>query len=181
MNQYIIAQIIGYLALAISSFAFWQVSRKKLLYVRIVSDFLYGIHFILISALTGGIFYFIGMIREFVFSLKEKYKWLRSIFVLFFFYIVSTSGVIFTFSGWYDLIAIASNIIFTTSVWIDNLKNIKLFAILASSLWLVYAFCVKSYPAMISETIFLVSTIASYLYSCFSKNKKLEVKIKEIK
>ncbi|MDD4211426.1 MAG: YgjV family protein [Clostridia bacterium] len=163
MSFYVASQIVGYIALSISLYAFWQHSRKKLLKFHMFASFLYGVHYNLMGAFTGGVSSFVGILRAYIFSLKENNKKYQSIFILVGFWLVYLIILILTYQSWFDVLAIASTLIFTFSLWVSNVSNMKLLAILGSIIWLAYTILIKSYPGMMIEILFATSTAISYI------------------
>ena len=84
--NFIIAQIIGILALIILMLSFQKNEKKLLLKYQIISSFLYALQYVFLGAYTGSLMNLTCMVRNFIFNKYNNKKvpihWLIIIVIL---------------------------------------------------------------------------------------------------
>ena len=101
-------------------------------------------------------------------SKKRTSKLIPVLFVVF--YIISG---IASFGSWYSLLPTVAASIYTIVIYRVDVSKIRKYALLGSSLWLLYDICVFSVVGIISESIFIVDDLtAIYRFRKKKKSKK---------
>ena len=165
---FIIAQIIGLIALFFSLKSFLRNSKEKYILDSIITAIFNGIHYFLLSAYSGFIIKLIALIREIILYKREKNKKYDKIILFIFIMIIYVLTGIFTFNN--SIINLLPIICATTyfgAEWFGNIITIKILALLTTILWLIYNIAFLS----ITGVIYNVITIIVLIYS-ISKNKK---------
>ena len=96
---YLIAQIVGYVAIAESVFIFISNKREKILIFKLIDDALWFTNMVLMGAYTGAVLNAIAIVREIIFFNRGKKKWATHKFWLFFFMIVMLVSPVLTWAG----------------------------------------------------------------------------------
>lgn len=155
--MYIVATIIGFIAFLVSIFSVRKNKLDKFFLFQMLSNFLYFIHYLLLSAPPGMYTKLISMLRDYIQVVKLKYKWLNKI--LFLFIIIYILIIYFTYSSFISILPILSALIYTIFIWNSDIKRIKLIFFLCEIFWFIYNIYVLSIPGIISKCLSLLNTI----------------------
>ena len=68
------AQIIGFIPLALSFFTFLSNKRAKIIFIKIITDCMWALHFFLLGEIVGGSVNAINTVRNVIFSQKHR-RW----------------------------------------------------------------------------------------------------------
>lgn len=168
---YIVSQVIGFAAFAISILAYHKNKKEKILGSMVVSNILNLIHYLLLGAYTGFITKIIAIFRDSFIILKDKNKKYNKSIFLYIFIIIYITVSIITYKNIWSLFPLVAAIIYLIPIWNGNKKMVKQTALLCYFLWLAYNIFILSLAGIISNIVSIISTgIAVYS----EKNKKLE-------
>lgn len=163
MHIYLIAQLIGAVAVIISLTIYQLNQRSQMLKLGSAAGFLYAVHFYLLGAMTGAALNLVGGAREYSFSLVKPGKGKRWLFWAF--VAASVLATWLTWNGFISLLALGGNIAFAISGWQPYAKGLRRVGLFAPPLWFSYNFIVGSYPGMFIEVFMIVSNvIGQYRY-----------------
>ena len=158
-----IASIVGIIGIGANIIIYQQKSGKKLLLFKLISDFLWALHYILFSANSAAIIATINIFREFVFFSKEK-RWAKSKLWLVFFLFCSIISAIFTYKSLYNILPAIASILSVISFWRSNPNTSRIFAYPISISMLTYDIFCLSYMGIINEILTLLSTTIGILH-----------------
>ena len=151
MLNFVIAQIIGGIALVILIISFYKDTKTQLLKYQIFSSLLYIVQYIFLGAYTVCLMSLICIIRNYIFKHYDKNKvpmyWL--IFIIILMIILS----MFTFNGFMSLIPMFESILYSVALWDGNLKVIRLAEIISCLLYIIYNIYVRAYIGLIGTII----------------------------
>lgn len=151
-----IAQIIGVVAVAVSCVIFLGRKRRTILISKFTADVLWFLHYFLIGAYSGAALNVLALGRESVFYNKEK-KWASHRFWLFLFLILTIASCLMTWEGPISLLPMIGSCSAVVSFWCTKPIHIRLMAIPAQVLWLIYGIVHFSLPGFICNTMALVT------------------------
>lgn len=156
-KTYIAAQLFAFLAMA--SFTWSQQCKKRtpLLLFIVLGNALNAVHFFLLAAMTGTVLAIIGTIRFGVSIFSTHKLWLLL------FLSINTIAAYYVFEGY--LLSGTSYLAATFIIISSFLKSdhgMRAFMILGAFGWLVYGILIESIVAIISNGIFLVSSIIGW-------------------
>ncbi|HEY4964295.1 MAG TPA: YgjV family protein [Candidatus Saccharimonadales bacterium] len=157
MHHFLIAQIVGAVAVIIALSVYQFNNRKLMLRLNAVAAFLYAISFYMLGARTGAAMNLIGSGRCFVFTKVAPSR--KNIWVLFIFILISIIGTALTWQGNVSLLAIGGSIFSAIAFWQRDPKTIRVLALLIPPLWFSYDALSGSYPGMFVEAFNLVSIL----------------------
>ena len=157
----IIAEIIGCGAILSVFFMFQQTERKRLIFCKLIIDFLWIAHFLLLGGYTIVCTTVIAVFRELVFINRHK-PFFKSSAWLWLFIGLYTITPIFTWEGIYSIFPVISSIIATVSLWLESVKKTKVISLFVSSSQLVYEVALNSYSAMSYEIVTIISILISF-------------------
>lgn len=165
---YTVAQIIGFIAFAISLIAYHRKDKKTILGNMVISNILNLIHYLLLGAFSGCITKLLAIFRDYFIILKEKYNKLSNIVYLIIFIVLYIIATIFTYNGILSILPLVAATIYIIFIWNGDKFTIKKTAFFCYFLWLVYNIFVLSIAGIISNIISITSTFIAVINS---KNK----------
>ena len=152
------ARLIGYVAVALALFVYISKSRKVILATKLSNDVLWAAHYILIGGWSGAALNIMAIGRETVFYFKEK-KWASSRVWLYVFLVLTWVSCILTWEGPQSLLPMAGTSFAVMSFWCSDPLKVRLLAIPAQILWLIYGIIHMTIPGIIGSSISLVSIL----------------------
>lgn len=189
----IITQAIGFIAIFVNILAVQFNSHAKIVVMRTIGSFLFGIQYVMLSAYTGVVMEAIGWIRNLVFIYLVRKNVSTKPWILFFSILTVILGVttiilswnasIVAVGRWTDnitfatvlavgisVISIVAKVLSTVAYGINDAHKIRMLNIPTCSCWLVYNFVAFSLAGIVNEIMTLCSvTVAEVRYS---KTKK---------
>ena len=154
-----IVQSLGIIGLIFYGVSFQMKTKEKLLLVQVMSNIFVTVQFLLLMALTGAVQTLIGVIRGIVFYFFKKKDLKPNIAVLIIFEIAIILGTVFT---WENILSILPLIGMTVNLygqWQDNMKTVRICAIISGVLWSIYAFNTGVYTAVLNEILKISSSL----------------------
>lgn len=153
---YAVAQVIGVLAVAVSCVIFLGRKRQHILLAKFTADVLWFLHYFMIGAYSGAALNVLAIGRESVFMNKEK-KWASSKFWLVLFLCLTVGSCLLTWEGPISLLPMIGSCSAVVSFWCTKPIHIRLMAIPAQVLWLIYGIFHFSLPSFICNTFALIT------------------------
>jgi len=163
-----VAQIVGFIPLILALFVFVHNNRKKIIFFKFCTDFLWAIHFFMLGELSGAIVNVINTARNLIFSQKGK-KWASNKMMPVIFCILISVCTLITDDSFKSIFPLLGSCLATIGFWQNTPEKIRLFNFLGIFLWLIYGFLTISISTIISNIISLISII---LPTAFKKIKK---------
>ena len=173
--NFIIAQIIGILALNILMLSFQKNEKKLLLKYQTISSLLYAIQYAFLGAYTGSLMNLTCMARNFIFN---KYNNKVPIYWLIIIVVLMIIFSLITYIGIISLLPMFAVVLYSIAVWYGNLKLIRCTEVISCSLFIVYNIRVLAITGLIATIIELIAAlIAIYRFDIkkfnFSGNSDL--------
>lgn len=160
--RFIIAQLLGGLAIIASILAFQYNKHNKIIFFRTLNEFLGAVHYILLGAYTGAAVNLIGCVRNYIFTkLVEKNKKTAPYIILF--SVLFAAFGILTWQGKLSILIIAAKILSTIAYGNKNATVVRILTLLTSSSWLIYNISVLSITGSICEAMTLISIISGII------------------
>lgn len=156
------ATIVGVIGIGANMLIYQQKSGEKLLIYKMISDFLWALHYILIGAYSACIIATINIFREIVFYNNDK-KWgkSKSWFVLFL--LSSIISAAFTYKNIFSILPAFASALSVISFWHKNSDLTRTLAYPISASMLIYDFSCLSYMGITNEIITIISTTIGVL------------------
>ena len=151
-----VAQIIGVVAVAVSCIIFLGRKRRTILLCKFTADVLWFCHYFLIGAYSGAALNVLALGRESIFYNKEK-KWASHRFWLYLIMALTIASCILTWEGPISLLPMIGSCCAVVSFWCTKPIHIRLMAIPAQVLWLIYGTIHFSLPSFICNTMALIT------------------------
>lgn len=168
----VIAQIVRVAAAIFCIIADHSNNRKKMLVFNAIYNFLNGVHYALLNAITGAISSLITVLRNVIFYVFKKRV---PVAVLLAYFIIVILININSVTSLVAVIPVFLVIIYSTALYIGNLWGIKIAVIITCSLEIVYNIYVGAYVGIAACVIDIIFVIISMRKL---KNSQKNVKIK---
>ncbi len=152
----IIAQIIGFIGLALSALSFQGKKHSTVMIFRTASEICFGAQYIMLGAYSGAAITLIGPARNAVFMLLIK-KGRPTLPAQIAFSVIFTAAGILTWQGPVTLLVIAAKILTTVAYGMKDTGKLRLITLPSNVCWLIYNAVFGSYGGMASEALNIVS------------------------
>ena len=172
--NFIIAQIMGIMALVFLVCSFQNDNKKTLLKFQVGSSFMYAMQYLFLGAYTGCLMNIVCMIRNYLFGKDEDIditlRWLLIILG------AMSLLTMFSYNGFISLLPFFAVFSFTISLWIGNLRLIRIIEAIAAVLFIVYSLFVYAVTGVFAYS-FELSTVlfAIYRFDIKKDTKKKKV------
>lgn len=155
--NFVIAQIIGGVALIILMLSFQKNNKETLLRFQILSSMLYAIQYLFLDASTGCLMNFACMIRNVIFNKYKDRKvptyWLGIVLALMILLsVISYNGVI-------SLLPMIAVVLYSCALWNGNLKIVRIIEIISCSLFIYYNIKVIAITGLIATILELFAAL----------------------
>lgn len=159
--SFVMAQIMGALALVFLIYSFQNNNKKNLLSFQIVSSFLYAMQYLFLGAFTGFLMNIVCMIRNYLFKKYDEIDISLKLLII-------VLGIIslltmFSYDGYASLLPFFAVFFFTISIWIGNLKIIRIVEAVGAILFIIYSIIVNAYTGIFAFA-FELSTVLFAIY-----------------
>lgn len=158
-------QLIGFVAMGLGIGSYQAKRRSSILTIQIFSSALWCLQFALLAGWAGLINNALGLVRNAVYTQKERWGWVRTpLAPLVFILLVIAAGVFsFTLEGPISLLPMAAMIIQTVAYSITNERTIRICSLFVSPLWLVYDAITLSAAGVVCEALTICSIIIALI------------------
>ena len=168
LTNFIIAQIIGIIALIVFMISFQKNTKEKLLKYQMVSSFLYAIQYLFLGAYTGCLMNFTCMVRNYIFN---RYKNKVPIYYLIIVILIMIFLSMLTYSGLISLLPMIAVVLYSCALWYGNLKIVRITDIISCLLFIIYNIKVLAITGLIATFIEMLATIIA-IYKFDIKNRR---------
>lgn len=154
----LIGHIFGFISVGLFFYSYQRSKKEKILTIQTIATALSCVQYLLIGAFSGFALNIVCIIRNFVYSYRDKYSfndWYSPVILSVFMAGVSC----FSWEGLHSLMITAGLVINTVSLGVFDAKNIKRSIIVSSSLILIYNVFAGSYSGILSESLSVISAI----------------------
>lgn len=153
LTNFWVIQSIGAVALVFVVFAWSQKTREKMIKSQSINLILFTIHYLLLGAYTGAIMCVIVLFRNFVFLRKGIKKWASHKIWLYFFYLISTIGLIFSWKGLITILPVVAVILGTYGMYKEKPSEMRFYNLINCLIWIPYTIVVYSYSGFLSQIV----------------------------
>lgn len=158
----LLTQLIGVIGMVAIVSSFWFKRRRAIIVMQIVGSFSFGVHFLLLGALTAAGVNIIAVLRNILFAKYNSAA--RPIWPLLLVLAVGLSLPILLWNGhWVSLLPVGALLCGTIGLWARDEQKIRLRMLAPPPLWIVHNVIVGSIPGVVNELVVLVSIVASWL------------------
>ncbi len=146
----ITAQILGYIAIALSILMFISTKRSALLLTKLISEALWFFNMLLLGLYTGASLNAINIVRSFVFFHRDSKKWAKGYLWLFLFLAATLISPVMTWAGPVSLLPAFGSVLACLGYYMRRPIMTKILNLPGIGLWLVYAILTGNTVATVS-------------------------------
>ena len=161
-------QIIGAIALVFIVLAWNAKTRRGILMLQSVSLIFFIAHYTLLSAYAGAAMSVVVLGRNLVLLQESEENWASHWTWFYFFIFISIVVLAFFWNGWMSALPVLGAIVGIYGMWKKNPADIRLYMLIASSIWIPYTIAVHSYSGLLSQII----GIAGILVGMYRHDRK---------
>ena len=154
-----IAQILGVFTFAFYIPSFQMKTKENLLIMQVVSNTFATAQYMLLAAFAGAAQNLLGVLRGAAFYLYKKRGFDPNIALFIVFEAAIVFGAVLTWDNILSLLPLIGMSANLYGQWQNNMKIIRILAVVSAVLWSVYAFYTGVYTAMITELFKMGSSI----------------------
>ena len=164
---WIIAQIIGFVAVALYLLSYQLKKRKHIVLVTFISNSFYVLQYFLLGAFSGAVMDILSTIASFLAAKKNSLsfkKYAKTVGVLTVLVIIIIGLIIVKVqNNWIEFLPIGGAVFQVISLWCDDEQTLRKFGLCSAPFWLVYNFVSKAYGASLGSAFAIVSIIVSLI------------------
>lgn len=161
-HSFIIAQIIGFIAVATVMVMYQFKSHKVIMAIMVFMCGLWCLHFALLGCWSAVAMNTVNVVRSIVYSFRDK-KWAQSRIIPAVFCVIAVVTVILTWQDAWSILPLIGTTASTIANWQSDTKKLKLCTLPVCFSWFTYNFHSSSYAGMINETLALGSIIVYFI------------------
>ena len=166
---YIVAQLIGFVAMFFSLISFQAKTRGGIIALQILSNSILVVQYFLLGYSTGEVYYsavvanFIGLFRNAIYSMRGKWKIARSKVVPAVAILLFIVSGIFTYKTPFDILPIFSMCVSSIAFFMREERLIRYLSVLVILPWVVYSIYAGNIASIISDSLNLISVIIAIM------------------
>lgn len=174
--HHIVAQIIGFVGVAISILIYAGRTRARILICKFISDVLWFANYILLGAYTGALLNLIAMARETVFYNRGVKKWASHRIWLYVFMLLTLLSPILEWVklggfSWVPLLPATGSILAVISFYSNRPRVMRYFGFAAQAFWLVYGFMLVNISSIVCGILTILSAVIGMIREARAKAK----------
>ena len=160
----IFVRIVGFAGVILTFAAFQSNKHKNIVIIKLISEFIFGIQYLLVGAYTGCVLNILCSLRNFTYlKLDEKGRSTR--IAMFVFMVVFTVSAILTWNGWLSIFPLVGKLFSTAAYSMKNPRKIRFLNVPTAIMWVVYNITFNMWEALFADSMSLVSVaIAIYRF-----------------
>lgn len=161
--MFFIAQFLSGIAIIINIISIQQKEKRKILFLFVLANLLFSIHFLLLKGYSGAVTCCIATVQTSIsYYYETKQKVFPKVFIPIYIAVSILCGL-FSYRTYFDLLPILCSIIYVFSIMQTKVKQIRLFTLFKVAVWVIYDFSVGAYIAGINDLILTISTMIAII------------------
>lgn len=169
-NSFIMAQIVGFIAVAMVIVMYQFKSHKLIMVLMSVMCGFWCLHFAMLNCWSAVVMNGVNVTRSIVYSFDDK-KWARAKIVPFVFSAVAVVLVILSWQDIRSILPLIGTVFSTFANWQKDTKRLKLLTVPVCLSWGTYNFLNSSYAGFINEILCFCSIIVYFLRTYATEKK----------
>lgn len=153
-------QALGFFGVLASVLSFQCKTHKRILFLRTMNEFLFGIQYLLLGAYTGAAMNAVGCVRNYVFSYQVQ-KGKKTAFSRALFSVAFVAFSLATWSGPKSMLIAVAKVLSTYAYGCTDTVRMRWIILVTSSSWLVYNVCIGSIAGVVCEGFTLLSLVVA--------------------
>lgn len=165
MREFIIAQILGMIALILVCLGYFQKKKTSFLIFQVFANIFYAFSFLVQGAFVGAFLTFISVLRSIIFYICQKKEFKYTYIFLILILISYVTTTIIFWDSWFDIIPLITSTIFTFAFYIKDIRLTRFIMIPPNAMLVLYNIYTKTYVnsllAILEIGIAIISNIKS--------------------
>ncbi len=162
--NFIIVQLIGALGYSLLSISYFRKRKRQILFMQIIANIFFTIHYFLLNGITGAISNIFGLITYTSIYFFDKYKMGKQKNILSLIMIILLLiSVVLAYENIYSMLPFIAFTLAIISFLTNDEYKIRMYGIIVAICWLIYAIVCVSYAAIVFEVVTLIATIAALI------------------
>jgi len=154
----LIGQILGIVAVILGFITYQMKSPKWLLIVNLITCGVFCAHYLLIGAISGAVMNGIGILRNVVYTNRDKKCFSSPVWPFVFAAIMLISGLV-TWQDWRSVLMICALVINSLALSMKNAQHIRWSLLITCPLVMIYDVLLHSYGGIVYEGMSIVSAV----------------------
>ena len=154
----LIGQAFGVIAVVLGFITYQMKSHKAILIVNMMTCGVFCVHYLLISAISGFALNAVALVRNVVYTNRDKKIFSSPAWPFIFAVIMLIAGIL-TWQDWRSILAVCALVINTLCFSLKNAQHIRYSLLVCCPMVLVYDLLLHSYGGMVYEGMSIVSAI----------------------
>lgn len=154
----LIGQILGIVAVILGFITYQMRSPKALLIVNMITCGVFCAHYLLIGAISGFALNAVGMIRNVVYTNRDKKFFASPAWPYIFAVIMFIAGIL-TWQDWRSVLMVCALVINSVCLSLKNAQHIRYSLLITCPLVMIYDVLLHSYGGIIYEGMSIVSAV----------------------
>lgn len=167
----IVIQLIGFVGMFLSVISFQSKSYQKIIWIRVLSEFVFAVQYFLLGAYTGMATNLTSCVTNSIYRERVKRNKSTFYFQIAFAILFAVIGIL-SWHGPISLLVILAKILSTVANGNKNPKAIRILNLIINPLWLVYDIVVFSLAGVLSDAFTILSLIIAMTRLDIQKKKK---------
>lgn len=158
----LIGQILGVVAVILGFITYQMRGPKALLIVNMITCGVFCAHYLLIGAISGFVLNAVGMVRNIVYTNRDKKIFAHPAWPFIFAGIMLIAGIV-TWQDWRTILMICALVLNSLALSLKNAQHIRYSLLITCPLVMVYDVLLHSYGGIVYEGMSIVSAIVGIL------------------
>jgi hypothetical protein len=170
VSYFLLSQLVGFIALFISTLAFQIRNQKSMFLIVELSNFIWAIHYIMLGGYTAAFVMVLSIIRTILVLYRPKFK-IHAILIALGFNLLFC--IFSPESYWYKYIPFVTGVLYSLSLYYNELYlRSRLLTFVAMTMWLIYGIMIVSYPEVTESLFIMASILIGIIRHSNNQNKK---------
>jgi hypothetical protein len=154
----LIGQFLGVVAVILGFITYQMKSPKALLIVNLMTCGVFCLHYLLIGAISGAVMNGIGIIRNLVYTNRDKKAFSSPLWPVIFAVVMLIAGLV-TWQDWRSVLVVCALVINSLALSMKNAQHIRYSLLVTCPMVMVYDVLLKSYGGFVYEGMSIVSAV----------------------
>lgn len=155
----ITGQIFGIIAVILGFINFQVKDARKVVVIQGITAAVFCIHYILIGAISGFALNVVVLIRNIIYSQRDRFPMLSSKWIPMLFAVVMGVMGIISWVNWYSVFVVFGLVISSVCMAMKNAQSIRKSVLVTSPMVLIYNVLIGSVGGMIYESMVIISSV----------------------
>lgn len=170
------AEIVGVIGILSAAIIYQQKTRKGLMITKLISDFIWAAHYVLLGAYSGVAICVLAVFRELIFMNRGRYKWASHVIWPIFFSTAALGTSFLTWNGPISILPAAASALSVVAFWIGKPKLSRVLLFPISTAMVIYDIFTGSHSGIVNEAISMTSAVIGIIRLDIKRGKKSDEK-----